>query len=61
MKRFLWRLIPPRPTFAHDMTGEESKPMQEHGAYWSDLVDRGIAVVFGLVADPKGHWGCGHY
>jgi len=33
--------------------------MQSHVAYWSDLLARGKAVVFGPVADPHGPWGLG--
>ncbi len=54
---FLYKLIAPRPTFAQDMTDAEAQLMKVHGAYWSDLADRGIAVVFGPVLDPKGSWG----
>jgi uncharacterized protein len=39
------------------MTEAETKLMHEHGDYWKDLAGRGIAVVFGPVADPKGAWG----
>ena len=56
-KRFLYKLIPPRPTFVLDMTEAERKAMEEHGIYWKGLTDRGIAIVFGLVLDPKGPWG----
>ena len=33
--------------------------MAEHVAYWTELADRGIAIVFGPVADPQGVWGLG--
>jgi uncharacterized protein YciI len=56
-KRFLYQLIPPRPTFAQDMTETERKVMQEHALYWKDLTDKRIAVAFGPVLDPKGVWG----
>src|SRR5271166_4680228 len=56
---FFCRLIPPRPTFAADMTPDEASIMQSHVAYWSDLLARGKAVVFGPVADPHGPWGLG--
>ena len=56
-KRFLYQLIPPRPTFAQDMTEKERKIMQEHALYWKDLTDKRIAVAFGPVLDPKGVWG----
>ena len=56
-KRFLYKLIPPRPTFVQDMTEAERKAMEEHAIYWKGLIDRGIAIIFGLVLDPKGPWG----
>lgn len=59
MKYFLTKLIPPRPTFAQDMTEAEATVMRDHVAYWTDLAERGTAVVFGPVADPKGVWGVG--
>ena len=59
MSFFLCKLIPPRPTFAEDMTEVEAKVMQEHVAYWTDLANKGIAIAFGPVADPKGTWGVG--
>ena len=56
-KRFLYQLIPPRSTFAQDMTETERKVMQEHALYWKALTERGIVVVFGPILDPKGVWG----
>ena len=56
-KQFLYKLIPPRPTFVQDMTEAERKAIGEHAIYWKGLTDRGIAIVFGLVLDPKGPWG----
>jgi uncharacterized protein YciI len=56
-KQFLYKLIPARPTFSHDMTEVERRVMQEHAIYWKGLTDRGIAIVYGLVVDPKGPWG----
>lgn len=57
MSYFLYKLIAPRPTFAQDMTAAEAKLMAEHGVYWKDLTDKGIALLFGPVLDPKGSWG----
>ena len=54
---FVYKLIPPRPTFAFDMTEDEAAVMREHGAYWQELAQRGTAVVFGPVNDPAGTWG----
>jgi uncharacterized protein YciI len=58
-KHFVVKLIPPRPTFAVDMTEEESNIMKLHAAYWKDKADRGIALVYGPVLDPKGVYGLG--
>jgi uncharacterized protein len=57
MAPFLCRLLPPRPSFPHDMSPEEGAVMQAHGAYLRALATRGIAVAFGPVLDPKGSWG----
>jgi uncharacterized protein YndB with AHSA1/START domain len=56
---FVCRLLPPRATFAQDMTPEEGALMREHAGYWRELLGQGIAIVFGPVADPKGTWGIG--
>lgn len=54
---FLCRLIPPRPTFAQDMSAEEADMMKRHAVYWTELLARGSAIVFGPVGDPAGVWG----
>ena len=56
---FLYRLLPPRPTFAQDMSSAEADVMQRHGAYWQDLLNRDVALAFGPVLDPEGPWGLG--
>ena len=56
-KYFLYKLIPPRPTFPADMTPAEAKLMQEHSAYWRDLMGKGLVIVFGPVSDPEGTYG----
>jgi len=33
--------------------------MRDHAAYWDKHLHEGTAIVFGLVADPKGAWGVG--
>lgn len=58
-KCFALKLIPPRPSFAHDMSEEERAIMQRHVGYWTDLMTNGIAVVFGPVLDPNGVYGFG--
>ena len=57
LQRFVYRLCPPRSTFPDDMTPEEAVVMREHVAYWTDLLERGVAVVFGPVAEPTGTYG----
>ncbi len=59
MKYYFCQLIPPRPTFAQDMTEMEANVMRDHAAYWAALAERGTAIVFGPVADPEGVWGLG--
>jgi uncharacterized protein len=54
---FVYKLIPPRATFATDMSDAEAGIMAQHIGYWRGLTDRGTAIVFGPVADPAGVWG----
>lgn len=56
---FLYRLLPPRPTFAQDMDRAEAEAMERHTAYWQDLLDREVAVAFGPVLHPQEPWGLG--
>jgi uncharacterized protein len=58
-KYFVLKLIPPRTTFADDMTEKERDIMKQHATYWKDKADRGIAIVYGPVLDPKGVYGLG--
>jgi uncharacterized protein YciI len=57
MNYFVYKLIPPRPTFATDMSDDEAAIMGQHGNYWQDLLGAGKVVVFGPVDDPSGTWG----
>jgi uncharacterized protein YciI len=57
MAHFLYKLIPPRPTFPGDMTEEEGAIMQEHFGYWDGLIKTRRAVAYGPVMDPKGSYG----
>lgn len=56
MSHFLYRLIPPRPTFDQDMNEAEATIMGQHVDYWRKQTQRGTAIVFGPVADPAGAW-----
>ena len=58
-KHYALKLIPPRPGFPMDMSEEERQTMQQHVEYWSDLLNKGIAIVFGPVFDPNGAYGLG--
>lgn len=57
MPHFMFKLHPPRPTFAMDMNEKEKKLMQQHAAFWNDLLAKGTALVYGPVIDPKGTYG----
>ena len=54
---FVYRLVPPRPSFAADMTDAEQAIMGRHGAYWTKLFEEGSVVVFGVVLEQAGAWG----
>jgi uncharacterized protein YciI len=56
---FVYKLIPPRPTFAQDMDGDERAVMSRHAAYWMELLEQGKVVVFGPVQEPDRTWGLG--
>jgi uncharacterized protein len=57
MGMFLFKLVSPRPTFPGDMTDKERRIMLEHVSRWKELTNRGVAIAFGPVLDPKGVWG----
>jgi uncharacterized protein YciI len=57
MKPFLLKLFAPRPTFHLDITEEEMAVMRVHAQYWRNLLDKGVAIAFGPVLDPKESWG----
>ena len=59
MPHYFLKLNPSRPTFAQDMTNEERAIMQHHVGYWSDLMNKGLVVVFGPVLDLKSVYGVG--
>ena len=56
---FLNRVLPPRPTFAQDISSVEAEVMARHAAYWRDLFSRDGALAFGPVLDPEDPWGLG--
>src|ERR1700722_9205587 len=56
---FYIRLIPPRPTFASDMSANERALMQQHVIYFRGLFDQGKVLIFGPVLDPTDKFGMG--
>ena len=56
---FVFRLIPPRPTFASDQSDAEREIMDRHAAHWQPRIDAGRMVFFGPVLDESGSWGLG--
>lgn len=58
-KHFLYKLIPPRPTFHMDMNAHEKDVMTTHQGYWVTLIEQRTAVIYGPVFDPTGVWGMG--
>ena len=56
---FVYKVNPPRPTFAADQTETEAAIMSEHVKFWTGLMSEGKAVAFGPVLEPAGVWGLG--
>ena len=59
MAYFFLKLVPPRPTFALDLTEAEAKLMQQHAVYWRGLLEIRVAIGYVLVGDPRGAYGIG--
>ncbi|MFC5759070.1 MULTISPECIES: YciI family protein [unclassified Rhizobium] len=57
MAYFFMRLVPPRPTFPHDGTGEEMAAMKRHAEYWHQNALAGSAAVVGPVFEGEGAFG----
>lgn len=56
-QHFFLKLIPPRPTFAQDMTAEERAVMQQHVQYVGEAFKQGSVLIYGPVLDPEGAYG----
>jgi len=56
-KNFFVTLTPPRTTFVNDMSDQEREIMNRHVSYLRTLLDKGIAIAYGPVYDPKGAYG----
>jgi uncharacterized protein YciI len=51
MQEWLYFLIPPRPTFAHDASEFEASKMGEHVQYLRRLLEEGTLVLAGRTQD----------
>jgi uncharacterized protein len=56
---WVFRLIPPRPTFDEDATEAELEIMGRHAQYWATIAETGRLVAYGPVRDGTGAWGLG--
>ncbi len=54
---YLYKLIPPRPSFFADQTDDERAIMARHVEYWAGNLAEGKAVALGPGLDPGGVWG----
>ncbi|QGZ96134.1 YciI family protein [Terricaulis silvestris] len=61
MKCYLCKYIPPRADFLATMTAEERDWMKQHGAFLDELLEQGLIVAHGPVADPNGGYGVSLY
>jgi len=56
-QHYFVKLIPPRPTFAQDMTDEEKLLMQEHVRYTHENFTAGKVLLYGPVMATDGPFG----
>ena len=56
---WVFRLIPPRPSFDQDASEAELEIMGRHAQYWAEIAERGVLLVYGPVRDDTGAWGLG--
>jgi uncharacterized protein len=54
---YVYRLLPPRPTFHLDMNDREREVMNQHASYWQAKIDAGDVVVYGPVLVADASWG----
>jgi uncharacterized protein YciI len=54
---FVFRLLPPRPSFPQDTSADERATMLDHVGYWPRLAQEGTVLGFGPVNDPSGPYG----
>jgi uncharacterized protein len=54
---FYFKLIPPRATFAADITADERASMHEHARYLREVFDAGKILIYGPVMASGGAFG----
>ena len=58
-QHYFFKLVPPRPTFPHDMNDDERLLMDEHGRYFQEHFEAGRLILFGPVMAGGGAFGLG--
>jgi uncharacterized protein len=56
-QHYYFKLIPPRPTFPHDITEAERRLMDEHSRYFGEQFNAGRIILFGPVMAVGGAFG----
>jgi len=56
-QHYFFKLIPPRPTFPHDITDEESRLMEAHARYFDEHFAAGRLLLYGPVMATSGAFG----
>ena len=56
-QHYFFKLIPPRPTFPHDMNDDERRLMGEHGRYFQEQFEAGRLLLYGPVMATGGAFG----
>ncbi|HEX7159455.1 MAG TPA: YciI family protein [Edaphobacter sp.] len=57
VQHFFFKLIPPRPTFAIDMSDSERALMGQHVSYVRTFYDAGAVLTYGPVLTSEGSFG----
>ena len=58
-QHYFLRLVPPRPSFPHDMTEAERAVMIEHASYFQQQFVAGRLLIYGPVLAPSNSFGMG--
>jgi uncharacterized protein len=59
METYFFKIVPPRAMSLPHMRDDELAVIDQHVAYWLDLMRRGHVLAFGPVADETGNYGVG--